>query len=105
MGRSLGFAVAVWLMAPLCLVSADLGKALLDAASQGRATVVEDLLGKGAPLESKDKTGRTALMLAAQRGHVETVRLLLAKGADPAVRDQTGATAWVLAVFSSNGVR
>ena len=96
---------AAWLILPGALPAADSGKELLDAASQGRTTIVGELLGKGAPLESKDKNGRTPLMLAAQHGHVATVRLLLEKGADAAARDQTGASAWVLATFSPAGVR
>jgi len=93
------------LMAPLALPAADSGKALLDAASQGHTTSVQDLVAKGAPLEAKDKNGRTPLMLAAQHGHVATVRFLLEKGADAASRDQSGATAWVLAMFDPAGNR
>jgi hypothetical protein len=81
------------------------GKDLLDAASQGRTASVQDLVAKGAPLETKDKNGRTPLMLAAQHGHAATVRFLLEKGADPAARDQAGATAWVLAMFAPAGNR
>src|ERR1019366_737927 len=96
---------AACLMAPFALPAADSGKELLDAASQGHTTSVQDLVAKGAPLEVKDKNGRTPLMLAAQHGHVATVRLLLEKGADDASRDRTGATAWVLAMFAPSGNR
>jgi hypothetical protein len=82
------------------LRAADSGKELLDAASQGRTPWVEELVAKGAPIEAKDKNGRTALMLAALHGHAATVQLLLTKGADGAARDRTGATAWVLAMFA-----
>jgi hypothetical protein len=94
-----------WLLLPLASRAADTGKDLLDAAAQGRTASVQELLGKGAPLESKDRNGRTALLLAAQRGHAATVRLLLEKGANAAARDQNGATAWVLATFAPAGPR
>jgi hypothetical protein len=109
MVRRLGGPARLGLLA--CLLSgvvhpaADAGKQLLEAAAQGRDSNVQDLLGKGAPLESKDKNGRTALMLASQRGHVATVRILLDRGADPYARDEGGATAWVLARFSPTGNR
>jgi hypothetical protein len=78
---------------------------LLDAASQGRTASVEELIAKGAPLETKDKDGRTPLMLASQHGHAVTVQLLLERGADAAARDRTGATAWVLTMFAPTGNR
>lgn len=90
-------------MAPWGMCAADLGKELLDAATQGHAPAVEALLARGAPIESKDKNGRTALMLAAQHARVEVVQALLAKGADAAARDAGGATAWMLAVFPGGG--
>ena len=43
-------------MAPFALPAADSGKELLDAASQGHNTSVQDLVAKGAPLEVKDRT-------------------------------------------------
>lgn len=89
----------------MALPAADTNKDLLDAATQGRTASVQDLVAKGAPLETKDKNGRTPLMLAAQHGHAATVQVLLEKGADPAARDQAGATAWVLATFAPAGNR
>ena len=47
---------AACLMAPFALPAADSGKELLDAASQGHTTSVQDLVAKGAPLEVKDRT-------------------------------------------------
>ena len=108
MGRTPGRVLAcftAWLLMPLALLAADWGKELLDAAAQGHTANVQELIGKGAPLESTDKNGRTALMLAAQHGHAATVRVLLEKGANATARDQTGATAWVLAMFSPTGAR
>jgi hypothetical protein len=87
------------------LPAADAGAELLAAAAQGRTDRVQALMGQGAPLETRDKEGRTALMLAAQHGHAATVRVLLEKGADATARDERGATAWVLAMFSPAGAR
>lgn len=95
--------MVICLMASSGMWAADLGKELLDAAMQGHAPAVAALLAKGAPIESKDKNGRTALMLAAQRARVEVVQVLLAKGADASARDASGTTAWMLSVFPGNG--
>ena len=82
------------------LQGADSAKELLDAATQGRTAKVQELVGKGAPVNARDKDGRTPLMLAAQHGNAEMVRFLLDKGADATARDRAGATAWVLAMFA-----
>ncbi len=106
MARTPGrLAICLALIAPFALPAADAGKALLDAASQGRTSSVQELVGKGAPLETRDKDGRTPLLLAAQHGHAATVQLLLEKGADAAATDRSGATAWVLAMFAPGGSR
>jgi hypothetical protein len=79
--------------------TADPGADLRDAARKGQTAQVAALLGKGAPIESVDKTGRTALMLAADKGHADTVKLLLERGAKPDARDRDGWTAYALAVI------
>src|SRR5437867_6662710 len=76
--------------------AADLGPDLLNAARKGQSERVAQLLGKGAPVDAKDKNGRTPLMLAAQHGHAEVAKLLLAKGADTNARDRQGWTAFGL---------
>ena len=62
---------------------------LLDAAAEGRADEVEQLLGTGASTVVATASGANALLLAASRGHDEVVRLLLAAGAsvDKAKKD------------------
>ena len=97
--------VSLLLLFSFTATAADLGPDLLAAAKKGQTVRVESLAGKGAPLESTDKDGRTALMLAAQHGHAETVRALLAKGARPDLRDKLGWTAYGLALFSPAGGR
>src|SRR5689334_23269601 len=80
--------------------AADLGPDLRDAARKGQTRQVAALLDRGAPIESADKDGRTALLYAAQRGHAETVKLLLDRGAKPDARDRQGWTAYALALLN-----
>lgn len=85
--------------------AANLGPDLLSAARKGQAARIRALLDRGAPIESQDKDGRTALMLAAQHGHVEAVELLREAGANPGARDPQGWTAYGLALLSSSPAR
>ncbi|HLK61940.1 MAG TPA: ankyrin repeat domain-containing protein [Bryobacteraceae bacterium] len=85
--------------------AADLGPDLLNDARRGQTEQVRTLLDKGAPVDSRDRVGRTALMLAAQHGHSETVSLLLAKGAKADARDEEGLTAYALAFLSTGKAR
>jgi ankyrin repeat protein len=54
--------------------------------------VVQQLLGKGAELEAKDKYGLTPLSCAAEKGHVEVVQQLLGKGAELETKSKSGRT-------------
>ena len=66
---------------------ADPGRDLLNAARRGQADRVRVLLEHGAPIETRDKSGRNALALAAENGHVEVLRLLLVRrGQTPPLR-------------------
>lgn len=99
--------VVVLLSLFLCTTgfAADLGVELLDASKKGQKERVASLLNGAAPVDARDKNGRTALMLSAQKHHAEIVRLLLAKGANPDARDRQGWTATALALLSSaNGL-
>jgi hypothetical protein len=90
-------------LAAASLLAADNSPDLLEAAKKGKTSQVEQLLSKGANLESADRDGRTPLMLAAQFGRTATVRLLLDKGAKSDTRDTQGWTAYMLALLSPSG--
>ncbi len=81
--------------------SADVGVELLAAAKKGQTERLAALLTESAPVDARDKDGRTALMLAAQHGHADAVKLLLGKGARADARDRQGWTAYGLAVMSA----
>jgi len=61
---------------------------LLDGAGRGNLQQVQSALDRGAPVDSSDHTGRTALMMAAAEGHINVVELLLERGADFNLRDR-----------------
>ncbi len=63
---------------------ADLGRDLLTAARKGQAQRVRELLNQGAPIDAKDKQGRSALVLAAESEHTDVVAILLARAGRPA---------------------
>ena len=78
------------------LMTAD----LMTASVHGDTDTVEELLGKGADVNGKDKRfGRTALMSAMYRGHTHIVELLLDNGANVHAKDDDGTTALCLAIF------
>ncbi|KAI7975791.1 hypothetical protein EIK77_005541 [Talaromyces pinophilus] len=56
--------------------------ALIVAAENGHADVVQFLIEKGANLEAQDYDDRTALYAAAESGHEAVVKVLLEKGAN-----------------------
>ena len=60
------------------------------------------LLDLGAPVDTVNQEGRTALMEAARLGHVEVVRLLIEAGATTELEDHKGQTARVLAERSGH---
>eukprot|EP00964_Phaeocystis_antarctica_P065113 scaffold39231_cov60-Phaeocystis_antarctica.AAC.2 len=66
---------------------------LHEASLRGHTEVVQLLLDKGAPVDEKTESGRTALMWASNNGHTEVVKLLLDKGASVNEKDKEGSTA------------
>ena len=63
--------------------------------------VVKVLVGNGADINAKDKSGVTALARAAGLGHVNIVQFLLERGADPNLQDQDGRNALLYALDSN----
>jgi ankyrin repeat protein/serine/threonine protein kinase len=59
-----------------------LGEALRVACRNGRVSIVEMMLEKGADIEGETKAGGTPIMNAAFKGHESVVRFLIEKGAN-----------------------
>lgn len=60
------------------------------AAAYGKASVVRQLLDKGADINARDKDGQTALMKAVWNNHADVVSTLLQRGATFTVSDIKG---------------
>lgn len=60
------------------------------AAAYGKASVVRQLLDKGADINARDKEGQTALMKAVWNNHADVVSTLLQRGANFTVSDSKG---------------
>ncbi len=63
---------------------------LHEAASNGRAEIVDFLVTHGAVVDAVDKTGWTPVFVASAKGHASVVELLIAFGADLNTQDKTG---------------
>uniref|UniRef100_A0A096M1E1 Ankyrin 2 n=1 Tax=Poecilia formosa TaxID=48698 RepID=A0A096M1E1_POEFO len=62
------------------------------AAKEGHKDLVEELLQRGASVDSSTKKGNTALHIASLAGQKEVVRLLVNRGADVNAQSQNGFT-------------
>jgi ankyrin repeat protein len=67
-----------------------LDDALLVAALEGKASVIDELTNYGASVYARMDDGRTPLMLAAENGHVEAVEMLIEIGANRFSMDDEG---------------
>ncbi len=70
-----------------------------DAARSGDLAMLDEFIGAGYDLDTRDGKGYTALILAAYHGHATAVEQLLAAGADPCAQDHRGNTALMGAIF------
>lgn len=75
----------------------SLGPLLLQAARDGDATRVRQLLGQGVPVDVQDAQGNTPLLLATAGNHIEVARSLMLHGASPNLQNQMQDSAYLLA--------
>ena len=66
---------------------------------KGHTDIVQYLVNEGAPVNSQDKSGVTALELACCHRHAEIVQILLDREADPNLQDQDHNTALIFACY------
>ena len=76
--------------------------ALIAAAHQGHAKVVEVLLDEGAAPDQQAPKGSSALMAASGEGHVSVVKVLLDGGANPDLLNANGVSALIWACTKGN---
>ena len=67
--------------------AAQSGRDLIEAAAKGDLAAVERLLARGAGVDARDGSGRTALLAATHGNHVAVARALIAAGADVNAKD------------------
>jgi ankyrin repeat protein len=75
---------------------------LIEAATEGRAEMVESLLNAGVEVNATNQIGMTALMVAADRGHNSIAKKLLEHGADVNARDNCNMTALMVAALAGH---
>jgi uncharacterized protein len=68
---------------------------LVEAAARGDARQVADLLERGANVDERDASGRTAVTAAVYAGSAPTVRVLVDAGADVNLQDDSRANAFL----------
>ncbi len=80
--------------ADIDVVSGDRGNTpVMDAAAEGNLSLLSRLVESGAELNTKSKSGQTALVLAIGRQAEEAALLLINYGADITIRDDLGMSA------------
>ena len=79
------------------------GVELVAAAGRGERREVASLLRRGASVEDRDESGRTALMAAAEEGHADTVNALAGTySANVEAADEKGWTALMAAALEGH---
>jgi hypothetical protein len=81
---------------------ADANYDLIQAAFNGNAARVNQLVGRGANVNARDDYGYTPLMWAAQEGYIQTLEALIKRGADVNARDKAGRTALLIATVKGH---
>jgi ankyrin repeat protein len=76
--------------------------AIVAAARDGLADLVERLIDSGADINIQDETGQTALIAASDQGYFGIVDLLLQRGADSNIKDKDGDSALDIARFKDH---
>lgn len=76
--------------------------AIVAAAWDGLADLVQRLLDSGADINMQDETGQTALIAAPDQGYLGIVELLLKRGANPNIKDKDGDSALDIAHFKNH---
>lgn len=85
------------------LATPQLSAMLFSAADNACVALVPELIGAGAAISTRDRTGGTALTHAARSGHVDMARVLIGHGADINARDIGGATPLSIAIETNHG--
>ena len=75
--------------------SGDAPAGLVEAAARGDARLVADLLERGADVDERDVSGRTAVTAAVYAGSAPTVRVLVDAGANVNLQDDSRANAFL----------
>lgn len=75
---------------------------LMNAAKDGNAEAVKQILDRGADVNVATSKGKRALMLAASEGHADVARLLVARGAEVDAADEYGTTALIVAATAGH---
>lgn len=78
------------------------GASLINAVESDNVTLVKSMLEEGAPLQSKDIYGNTALHEAASRGNTEISELLVKRGADVRAKNKVGWSPLHKAVYNGH---
>ena len=76
--------------------------AIVAAAWDGLADLVQRLIDSGADINIQDETGQTALIAASDQGYFGIVELLLKRGADSNIKDKDGDSALDIARFKGH---
>jgi len=87
------FIIALGVVLYVAFVMPGPNEKLLAAAKNGDIAAVENLLEKGADVNTRAKDGWTPLMHAAQNGHTAVVKALIENGADVNAKANDNGTA------------